>query len=254
MNININTVRPTYSKVGVALAKQTSNSYGSATQWDDADRFVASGLKTIASSQSTTSAEKTIAKLGFDMGNHAGMNYDNSARAGFAAIKTIASSVGGPLGAVLAKTVGSAYGGADEWDDADRIVQTGLNTISQSPDVEQIDRDVANLGFAMGNFGGMEWDNSARARFAAIDVLQTSPTGETGDILASVALKAYGRADQWDDADNITGAGLKAIINNPKSSDLDKALAKATWEQTNQDGIQFESSARTRAAALRSII
>ncbi|MBI3926877.1 MAG: hypothetical protein HY319_15175 [Armatimonadetes bacterium] len=158
-----------------------------------------------------------------------------------------------PVGASLARGAARSYDAADRWDDADRFVGSGLQSIAASPDTTSHEKAIAELGWTMGNHSGMAYQNSAQARYAAAQAIASACPGSIGHVLAQVGIDAYGPANRWNDADAITGDALLAIADNPESSALQKQLARSAWDQTNVGGIRYENSARTRYHALQQI-
>lgn len=241
-----------YSSTGAAIARQGRQSYDSATRWNDADRFIGSALDSITSDSQTTCDEKSIARMGYSMGNIAGMQYENSAKARYAAAGAIASAVAGSLGAVMGQVIVEAFNSANRWDDADRIASAGLTEVASNPNTTSLDKDLANLGLAMGNHK-MQWENSAKARKEVAKALENTPNGNVGSILADVGHKAVAVSNRWDDADHMAGDALQAVISNPNSSQTQKSLARTALQQTSGGGITWENSAKTRDNALRNI-
>ncbi len=251
---NLNTGVPaSYSNTGKALATQSRQSYENATKWSDADSFIGSGLQSIRQSENTTPSEKTLATMGFSMGAQQGMQYENSARARYAVAGVIASSVAGPIGAVMAQATLNAYSPVTRWNDADHVVEVGLKTIGANQEATQDDRDLANLGVSMGAQAGMQYENSAKARKVVTQAIANQSDAPIGTQLAKASVQAYETANRWNDADFISGAGLKAILNNPRASEVQKELAKSALDQTSVAGISYQDSAKARAATLLQI-
>jgi hypothetical protein len=106
----------------------------------------------------------------------------------------------------------------------------------------------------MGIHSGMQYQNSAEARDAVIQMIASNPTAPIPTLLASVTSQAVNGANQWDDADNIAGDGLEAILVNPHSSDVQKALARTVLNQTvGGDGLSWQDSTNARLSTLAQI-
>jgi hypothetical protein len=246
-------VQANYSNSGKALATQARTSYEKSNKWSDADSFVGTGLQSIRQSDNTTVAEKSLATMGYNMGVQQGMQYENSARARYAVAGVIAGSVAGPIGAVMAQATLNAYGPATKWSDADHIVEVGLKSIGANSDATQNDRELAALGVAMGAQAGMQYENSARARNVVAQAIAKQSDAPIGNQLADASVHAYEVAKRWNDADFISGAGLKAILNNPRASEVQHELAQSALAQTTIAGITYQDSAKARAATLLQI-
>ncbi|MBI3926761.1 MAG: hypothetical protein HY319_14570 [Armatimonadetes bacterium] len=158
-----------------------------------------------------------------------------------------------PVGASLARGAMRSYDASNRWNDADRFIGSGLQSIIGSGDVTAHEKAIASLGWSMGNHTGMAYQNSAQARRAAAQAIASACPGSIGHVLAQVGIDAYGPANRWNDADAITGDALLAITENPESSAAQKQLAHSAWDQTNVGGIRYENSARTRYQALQQI-
>lgn len=164
-----------YSAVGAALAREAMHSYDVSNQWTDADQFMGSGLQSVMSSNDTTADEKTLAKLGWDMGNHGGMQYQNSAQARYAAAQAIAGAMPGSLGHVIATIGINAYGPANKWPDADAMTGDALLAIAGSPECSDVQRSLAQAAWNQTNVGGIQYQNSAEARYQALQQIAQQP-------------------------------------------------------------------------------
>lgn len=237
----------TYTPTGQALARAAKGSYGNKT-WENAREIMRDSFESIAQSPNTSPSEKAIADLGLRVGAHT-MTHDNAASARYSVMQTIAGGVPGPIGAVLAQSAVSAYGGK-QWDSARAISLDGLQTVLKySPDPG--DKALAQLGVDFGSHQ-MTHQNAATAR---LEVLRTIAAGSEdemiGQVLARTTLSAFGEKT-WDAARAISRDGLKAIAKNETTSPQEKALASL--------GITFgghtmpdQDAATARLAVLREL-
>ncbi|HEY4000008.1 MAG TPA: hypothetical protein VGO93_14130 [Candidatus Xenobia bacterium] len=159
------------------------------------------------------------------------------------------SQVGGALAAEAMRS----YDGATQWPDADVFMGNGLNSILSNNDTTPDEKTIARLGWNMGNHGGMQYQNSAQARYAAASAIANHVAGSIGHVMAVVGMNAYSPANQWPDADAMTGDALLAISTNQQCTDVQRSLAKSAWDQTNVGGLQYTDSAQARYAALQQI-
>jgi hypothetical protein len=227
----------TYTRTGQTLAKAGRDSYGN-KPWETAREIMKDTFESIASSESTSPSEKAIADLGLRVGSHSMPNTD-AASARYAVMQTIASAVGGPIGAVLAQATLDAYGGK-QFESARAITKDGLEAIKDySPNGN--DQAVANLGI---QFGGHSMANNeaAEARKSAIAMIAGGSDGNRGQVLAQTTLNAYGNKS-FETARALTRDGLEAIANDSQTSEDQKAMASlglafGNHQMTNDDAAE----------------
>jgi hypothetical protein len=253
----------TYSPIGNAFASSGLTLYDAGAQWGNwtqADQQIESQLKMIAENPLTTGGEKSLARMGLQMGQRKDMSYKDSAMARAAVMRVIKDGkLTGSPSQVLARAAMDAYNAVnanDNFDarktpDADYVLGAGLRAIGS--DGTDVDRAVGQLGYDLGNHGGLRYENSVKARLAAMAEIQAPSAGKNvGNRLAIVTHNAFSAANNWADADTFTNDGLTAIKQSPQTSLVQKTLADIALK-SRQNGGGDEQGSKMRDQQIQNL-
>ncbi|MGV8119085.1 MAG: hypothetical protein AB2L14_04895 [Candidatus Xenobiia bacterium LiM19] len=251
-NYSISQHKVEYSNEGKLIAGTTKDVFDKVgMSWKTKRDIVSNGLNRIRNAEKTTRDEKSVAQMGVNFGNDYMYN-DQAANAMVSAVNTIASSMTGPIGVVLANTTLNAYSNHLDWKDARKILKEGLEKICANPNISSDEKSMANMGLDFGD-DYMYNDQAARIQSAVVKTLANPPSGPIGQVFARTTINAYNSSSiEWKARRKIMEEGFDAIRENTGTSDDEKALAQMGLD-FGDDYMYNDQAARIQSAVMEAI-
>jgi hypothetical protein len=213
-----------YSQTGKTLAK-TFNETASATSYaSSANKVLWDGFDTLVKSNETTEDEKAIAKMANAIAKNT-LNVQEHNRIAFPIMRAISNSISGPVGVVLAQISLNAANNTEKAESANKVLWSGYNAIINNPAATEDEKAIAKLGDNIAN-NTLNIQEHNRIAFPIMRSIAGSVGGPIGTVLAQVTHKAASNTEKAESANQVIWAGYDAIINNPQSTEQQKAIAK----------------------------
>jgi len=223
-SVAINTSSVEYSSMGKILAKSTYESGCHSSYAEDQRKIQKEGFEAILKNPATTEDEKTLANLGITFGSHY-MQDISAARARNKVLKAIMNGVSGPMGTVIADLTFEAGKSVDYAEEQRMVQKNGLEIIAGHSKTTEDEKTLANLGITFGSHY-MQDISAARARNKVLNTIIGGISGPIGSVIAKVTYDSGVSVEYASEQRMLQRDGFEAIINNPKTTDEQKALAR----------------------------
>jgi len=129
------------------------------------------------------------------------------------------------MGKILAKSTYESGCHSSYAEDQRKIQKEGFEAILKNPATTEDEKTLANLGITFGSHY-MQDISAARARNKVLNTIIGGISGPIGSVIAKVTYDSGVSVEYASEQRMLQRDGFEAIINNPKTTDEQKALAR----------------------------
>ncbi|MHC9539780.1 MAG: hypothetical protein AB9903_09675 [Vulcanimicrobiota bacterium] len=137
--------------------------------WDDTVKVQTSGLNTIINSPLTTDREKVTARFALEVGDSLGSS-EARGRAVYDFIRLFDTGSSKPTGLSLAETLNDTAVGADGWKSTCRVLESGLQALSENTDLYDAERTAVKE--ALGKMKSGSWEERSQCGYEALNKIK----------------------------------------------------------------------------------